>query len=97
LKYIVQVELQPRDGEAVEANPAAIQELLGKWDALKPIGFYFALTRRAVTVIVDAPNEDAIFEALHATWVTTHSYPNVWPVVASDEFPAIMQRLGMAP
>ena len=95
MKYIVQVELDPETGIAVEGNPAEIQEFIGKWQALNPIGFYFSLTRRAVTIVVDLPNEDAMFEALHATWVFTKSYPDVWPVADVDEFPAIMQRLGI--
>jgi hypothetical protein len=56
---------------------------------------YFSLARRRFTVVVDVPNEDSFFEALHATWVATNSYPEVWPVVGADEFPGVMQRLGI--
>ncbi len=95
MKYVVQIELDPETGVLVESNPAEIEGFIGKWQALNPIGFYFALTRRAVTVIVDVPNEDAMFEALHATWVFTNSYPEVWPTASVEEFPAIMERLGI--
>ena len=30
---------------------------------------------------VDIPNEDALFEALHASWVFLRTYPEVSPVV----------------
>ena len=56
---------------------------------------YFSITRRSVTIIVDLPNEDAIFEVLFETWQLTKSYPTVTPVVAADEFDAIMERLGL--
>ena len=68
---------------------------MGKWQAHNPIGMYFSIFRRRVTVILEANNEDAFFEALHATWLITRNYPEVWPVVGADEFPAIMQRLGV--
>jgi hypothetical protein len=55
------------------------------------------VTRRAVTVIVDVPNEDAMFEAIHSTWVLTKSYPDIWPVGDATEFPALMQRVGLVP
>ena len=97
MKYIIQMELDPETGLEAEANPAEIQEFMGKWQALNPIGMYFSMTRRAVTVILEAPNEDSFFEALHATWVFTKSYPDVWPVADASEFPALMQRLGMTP
>jgi len=95
LKYIVQVEVDPEIGVQLEAEPQRIHEWIGKWQALNPIGMYFSLTRRAVTIIVDVPNEDAMFEALHATWVLTESYPDVVPVADASEFPSLMQRLGM--
>jgi hypothetical protein len=65
---------------------------MGKWQALKPIGMYFALTRRAATIILDVPDEDALLEVLHSTWVLTKSYPDVWPVRDASEFPTIMKR-----
>ena len=95
MKYIVQIEVDPETGVELEAQPERIQEVMGKWQALNPIGMYFSMTRRAVTVIVDVPNEDAFFEALHATWVASSSYPDVWPVVDAQEFPAMLQRAGV--
>ena len=97
MKYIVQDELDPDTGTDLEGAPQQIQEFIGKWQAHNPIGMYFSMTRRAVTIILEAPDEDSFFEALHATWVITASYPEVWPVAGVDEFPAIMQRLGMTP
>ncbi len=93
MKYIVQVEIDPETGIEVEANPEKIQEWLGKWQVLNPIGIYFAVTRRAVTIILDVPNEDALLEVLRDTWVMTNSYPEVWPVADASEFPAMMQRI----
>ena len=95
MKYVVQIELDPETGVAVEAQPETIHEVMGKWQALNPIGMYFSMTRRAVTVIVDVPNEEAFFEALHTTWVASSSYPDVWPVVDAQGFPAILQRVGV--
>ena len=95
MKYIIQVEVDPETGVELEEDPQQIQEIMGKWQALNPIGMYFSLTWRAITIIVDVPNEDAIFEALHATWVVTRSYPEVWPVVGAEEFPSILQRVGL--
>ena len=97
MKYVVQVEIDPEAGEAIEGDPATMQNVLGAWHALNPIGMYFSLTRRAVTIIVDLPNEDAMFEALHATWVGTSSYPEVWPVATMDEFPSLLERVGLGP
>jgi len=93
MKYIVQIEVDPQTGIELESNPAQIEGLMAKWQALNPIGIYFSLSRRAVTVIVDVPNEDAMFEALHATWVATEDYPDVSPVVDASEFPAMLQRV----
>ena len=93
MKYIVQVEIDPDVGAEIEEDPADIQEWIGKWQALNPIGMYFSMTRRAVTIIVDVPNEDGMLEAIHATWLVTRSYPEVWPVADASEFPAMMQRL----
>ncbi len=95
MKYIIQAEIDPETGLDVEARPDQIQEMIGKWQALNPIGMYFSLTRRSVTVIVDVPNEDAFFEALHFTWGLTKDYPDVSPVADADEFPAILQRIGV--
>ncbi len=93
MKYIVQVEIDPETGIEVETHPEKIQEWMGKWQALNPIGMYFGLTRRAVTIILDVPNEDAMLEVLRSTWVMTKSYPDVWPVGDASEFPAMMQRI----
>jgi hypothetical protein len=97
MKYIVQVEIDPEAGDAIEGDQAIMQSVLGAWQALNPIGMYFSLTRRAVTIILDVPNEDAMFEALHATWVGTTSYPDVWPVASMEEFPGLLQRVGLGP
>ena len=87
MKYIVQIEIDPSSGTALEADPATLQSILGKWQALNPIAMYFSLTRRSVTIILDVPNEDSMFEALHATWVATNDYPDVWPVADFEVFP----------
>ena len=97
MKYIVQAEISPEVGAEIEANPGKLQEWIGMWQALNPIGMYFALTCRVVPVIVDVPNEDAMFEALHSTWVLTKSYPEVLPVVDVTEFPAVLKRSGLIP
>lgn len=94
MKYMVQVEIDPETGTDIEKRPEEIQALVGKWQALKPIGMYFSLTRRAITIIVDVPNEDVMFDALHATWVLAEDYPDVSPVVDVEEFPALLQRAG---
>ncbi|MCH8090152.1 MAG: hypothetical protein IH955_09100 [Chloroflexi bacterium] len=95
MRYIVQIDLDPETGADLEAHPERIQEFMGKWQAHNPVGMYFSLTRRRVTVVLDAPNEDSFFEALHASWVVAKSYPEVWPVVNAEDFPAIMKRVGM--
>jgi len=96
MKYLVQVEIgADNDVEQQPGGPAILQEWIERWQALNPIGMFFSLTRRSVTVIVDLPNEDAMFEALYDTWQITKSYPAVTPVVGADEFGAIMQRLGL--
>ena len=97
MKYLVQVEIDPDVGLEIEANRETMQSMLGVWQALNPIGMYFAMTRRAVTIIVDVPNEGTMFEALHATWVAVSSYPEVWPVGDATEFPAMLQRAGVGP
>ncbi len=97
MKYVVQVEIDPETGPEVEAQPEKLQEWIGKWQALNPIGMYFCLTRRAVTIILDVPNEDAMFEAMHSTWVLTKSYPDIWPVGDAAEFPALLKRVGVLP
>ena len=93
MKYIVQVEVDPETGVEIEAHPEKMQEWVGKWQALNPIGFYFGITRRVNTIILDVPNEDAMIEVLRSTWVLTKSYPDVWPVGDASEFPTIMQRM----
>lgn len=95
MKYVVQMELDPFTGVEVEANPQNLQAMLGKWQALEPLGMYFSLDRRAITAIVDVPNEDALFEALHAAWVVNKSYPRISPVVSVEEFPQLLQRAGV--
>jgi len=95
MKYIVHIEIDPTVGKEMEDNPQRIQELIAKWQAHDPIGMYFSLVRRTVTVIVEADNEDAFFAALHATWRTTKSYPDVHPVGDVDEFPEMLKRAGV--
>lgn len=96
MKYIVQVEIGPE--VAVEQEPGGgekIEKWIGKWMALNPIGYYFSLTRRSATIIVDVPNEDSMFEALYETWLLAKNYPTVTPVLTVEEFPKIMERIGL--
>ena len=95
MKYIIQAEVDPEIGTQLEGQMEKIQELIQKWQAQKPIGMYFNLTRRAMTIILEAPNEDAFFEALHATWVATNDYPDVSPVAGVEEFEILVGRLGL--
>ena len=97
MKYLIQIEVDPETGTELEGNPQQIQEMMGAWEALNPIGMYFAMTRRAVTVILEAANEDAFFEALHKTWVVSGNYPEVWPVASGEEFPSMLKRTGVIP
>ncbi len=76
-------------GDGRQGFPA----LIGKWQELRPIGMYFNLTRRAMTIIVDVPNEDAFFEALHATWLVANSYPDVSPVADVSESEQIDDKI----
>ncbi len=95
MKYLIQIEIDGETGVEVEAEPDKIQEVVGRWQALNPIGMYFSMTQRAITIIVDVPNEDAFFEAPHATWVLTKSYPDVQLVADAEEFPTMLQRAGV--
>jgi len=95
MKYIIRGEIDAEAGIEVEKNPKQIEEFVGKWQSLNPIGMYFSLTAREITIIVDAPNEDAFFEQLHDFWVLAKTYPTVRPVATVEEFPQIMQRVGM--
>ncbi len=95
MKYIIQAEIDPETGTEIEEDMEQVQGLIEKWQALKPLGMYFGLTRRAMTVIVDVPNEDAFFEALHATWVVTNAYPEVTPVADVEQFGELVGRLGL--
>ena len=97
MKYIIQVEVDPDVGTEIEGSPEKIQEMIGKWQALSPIGMYFSMTRRAITIVLEADNEDVFFEALHATWVLAGSYPDVWPVADASEFPNLLKRVGVTP
>ena len=95
MKYVVSVNIPANVAPEEDNSPQQIQEWIGKWQALKPIGFYFGLTHRHITVIVDVPNEDAMFEALHATWAIGKTYPTVTPVADVSEFPKLLQRICM--
>ena len=100
MKYIVQFDVPPEVGEAIEKEPQKMGEWIGKWQALNPIGFYGSIIRRRGTIIVDVPNEDAMFEAIYATWITTKNYPEVWPVIDlgnPEEMQATFRRVGLAP
>jgi hypothetical protein len=97
VKYIIQADIDGETGIQIEAQPEKIQEIIGKWQALNPLGMYFSLHRRRLTIVVEVPSEDSFLEALHATWVWTKNYPEVWPVAGVDEFAGLMQRLGMTP
>ena len=81
----------------MEAQPQLLMEVVGKWQALNPIGMFFSLAQRRITVILEVPNEDTLFEALHLTWVAAKSYPEVWPVADAEEFPALLRRAGLGP
>ncbi len=83
------------DIEQQPGGPAKLQEWIGTWQALNPIGMYFSITRRSVTIIVDVPNEDALFEAIYSTWQLTKNYPTVTPVMGAEEFGAMMGRIGL--
>ena len=67
MKYIIRAEIDPVTGLEVESQPQKIQEFIGKWQTLNPIAMYFSLTARELTIIVEAPHEDAFFTQLHAT------------------------------
>jgi len=95
MKYIVHIEIEPTVGKELEDNLERIQEMIAKWQAHKPIGMYFSMVRRTVTVILEADNENAFFPALHATWRITKSYPEVHPVGDLDEFPEMLKRAGI--
>jgi hypothetical protein len=95
MKYVVQTEIAPGIGTELEDNPKVLRGLVAKWQAHKPIGMYFSLTRRTITVILEADSEDRFFEALHATWRATNSYPDVYPVADATEFPGLLKRVGL--
>ena len=95
MKYVVSANFPAEYMPEHENTPQQIEEWIGKWQALNPIGFYFGLTHRHITVIVDVPNEDAMFEALYATWVLGKVYPSVTPVAEASEFGSIMARIGL--
>lgn len=92
MKYVVQIEIPAHN--RVEDDPEKVQSLVAAWQKLNPIGMYFSVARRSVTVIVDVPNEDAMFEAVFETWTTVEEYADINPVVGVDEFPALLQRTG---
>lgn len=95
MKYIVQCEIEPGVGKELEDNPQVIQDIITKWQSHKPIGMYFSLTRRSITVILEADSEDAFFEPLHATWRATDSYPDVNAVADVNDFPKLLKRVGI--
>ena len=96
VKYMIRASVDPDIGAELEKDPVELQKVIGNWQAHNPEGMYFSLTKRELFIVLDAPNEDSFFEALHATWVATKSYPAVSPVATIDQFGEIMERLGMA-
>ncbi|MFQ5471563.1 MAG: DUF3303 family protein [Dehalococcoidia bacterium] len=96
MKYVILADLDPETGIEIEAQPEKIQELIGKWQAHNLLGFYFSITSRRLTIIIEADNEDEFFDALHATWVLTLDYPDVYPVVDVDDFPDLLARAGVS-
>ena len=96
MKYIVIADVSPEAGTRLESNPASMGALIGKWQAQNPIGMYFSLDKRRITIILEAENEDAFFEALHATWVEIESYPEVYPVADAEAFGSLLERIGAA-
>jgi hypothetical protein len=50
-----------------------------------------------MSIILDLPNEDAMFEALHDSWILFKTYPRVSPIVDGQEFPALLKRAGVMP
>jgi hypothetical protein len=65
--------------------------------AHQEVAMYASMTHRELTIIVDIPNEDALFEALYATWVGARTYPTVTPVVTMHDFPGMLARVGLGP
>lgn len=96
MKYIILAELDAETGLELESQPEDIQEIINKWQELDPIGMYFSLTDRTLTIIVEAESEKDFFEQLHMMWRLTLDYPVVWPVVSVEEFPEILKRAGIA-
>lgn len=95
MKYIIQTEIAPSAGYELENNPRVIEDLMAKWQAHNPIGQYFSLTRRTITVIVESDDEGAFFEALRATWRAAKNYPDVYPVSDIAEFPGVLHRAAL--
>jgi len=96
MKYVVLADIDAEVGVDVEAQPEKIQELINKWQAHNLLGFYFSITSRNLTIIIEAENENEFFDALHATWLLTLDYPEVYPVVDVDGFPDLLRRAGVA-
>lgn len=96
MKYVILADLDPETGIELEAQPEKIQELIDKWRAHNLLGFYFAITSRRLTIIIEADNEDEFFDALHTTWDLTLDYPEVYPVVDVGDFPDLLRRAGVA-
>ncbi len=93
MKYVVQIELGAE--QAPEEHMDEVGAVIATWQALNPLGMYMYIMRRAITIIVDVPNEDALYEAVSATWIAFKTYPTVSPVVSADEFPALLGRAGL--
>ena len=74
MKYVVQMELPPEFAPEVEQTPQQMEEWIGKWQALNPIGMYFHLTRRAVTAL-------PVSSLLRSIAATVHDYYEVKPIL----------------
>ena len=96
MKYVVLADIDAEVGVDVEAQPEKIQQLIEKWQTHNLLGFYFSITSRNLTIIIEAENENEFFDALHATWLLTLDYPEVYPVVDVDGFPDLLRRAGVA-
>ena len=70
MKYIIMADASPEVGKRIEANPAEIMDFTGKWQAHNPIAIYASLTKRRLTVILDAAalSRVTVKTAHTATW-----------------------------
>ena len=95
MKYLIHVMIDPESGARAEEHPEQIQQFLAVWQSLDPVAYYLGVTQREAFIVVDGPNEEAFLQQLRETWLLTSSYPEVHPVIAADEAPAMMERMGI--